>query len=1037
MAGVPSDITFTAENNATAQAAALIMAARNPTDPNAEVLSHDPPPDWTCWTQRGRDGAAASNLFRGLTGPAAMDGFVLKGLTQDPNKPPVDDSLGHRRTLLNPQILTMGSGSVPGGAGAVAAEAQLMVVDPSPQRHPTRDRFVAWPPRGFVPYQLVNAEWSFSLLDADFAAATVSMRRNGTVIPVDIRSRSNFAGPGIVWGADSLTGDTRWPKPAADDPIVVTIGNVVVNGVAETFTYTTTVFDPALADPDRTPLVITGPDAPAVNVTSNYAANAIPNATGYQWRSTKFVPLNLVDGAENGVVNFDVAAGDRSPIDTTGPATGASAFRLTKNGGRFFDPTTLTLNRIVQARPDTQLAFKSRLSFMQNLAAHVDVSTDGGATWTAVFSQVGATRRDATYVDKTVPLAAFAGQQMRVRFSMEYLGGTVFDHAWFIDDIALQNADEAFPAVLGEVTPTPTFAFTPTEEATYDLAVHAQSFGSGFGDWSAAKRVVAITPAVAPVFTTQPIGQTVTNGATVTFAAAASGTALEFAWARDGVDLVDGPGVQGSRTATLTLVNVTAAQAGSYTVRVSNRAGTITSAPAILVVTVPAGLAEALDGPGLVWTTGGNSTWSSQTAVTHDGVDAAQSGPMVDLQSTFATTTVTGPATLRFWWKVDSEANFDFLAVELDGVLQTRISGAVDWQAATVVVPGGDHTVSWTYSKDLSVSTGQDRGWIDQVEVGAGVAPLTLGDALDTAAPLLAGGDAQWAAQTTTNHDGIDAVRSGQIADNQSSSLSADGHRAGHGVVLVEGGVGGQLRLPERHARRPVAVPGISGNVDWELKSIPVPAGTHVIRWTYSKDVSVSTGRDAACGGPTGHRLIIGAAPIRCEPPDRGDRRAKLMPRVAARAETTGSGCPIRARSSDSSGLVSRPSRSSAQPADATSASSAPARRKPSPNLVCEIRYTDGNTAAVVKSWASSIPMLKANNVTTDVAPSIPSSVRMPAKARPWTRPKPTAIISSPRRASGRMAWTAETAIDAAMSTSTGRLGTTTHPSAEAISVRE
>src|SRR6185295_1400074 len=44
MAGVPSNISFTAANNTKAQAAALIMSAQND-------LSHEPPNNWACWSQ--------------------------------------------------------------------------------------------------------------------------------------------------------------------------------------------------------------------------------------------------------------------------------------------------------------------------------------------------------------------------------------------------------------------------------------------------------------------------------------------------------------------------------------------------------------------------------------------------------------------------------------------------------------------------------------------------------------------------------------------------------------------------------------------------------------------------------------------------------------------------------------------------------------------------------------------------------------------------------------------------------------------------
>ena len=82
---------------------------------------------------------------------------------------------------------------------------------------------------------------------------------------------------------------------------------------------------------------------------------------------------------------------------------------------------------------------------------------------------------------------------------------------------------------------------------------------------------------------------------------------------------------------------------------------------------------------------------------------------------------MTGPATLSFWWKVDSEPNFDFLRVDVDGVAPfPGISGNVDWQQKTIALTAGAHTIHWTYTKDISVSVGQDAAWIDQVTITPG-----------------------------------------------------------------------------------------------------------------------------------------------------------------------------------------------------------------------------------------------------------------------------------------------------------------------------
>src|SRR6185503_9529957 len=130
--------------------------------------------------------------------------------------------------------------------------------------------------------------------------------------------------------------------------------------------------------------------------------------------------------------------------------------------------------------------------------------------------------------------------------------------------------------------------------------------------------------------------------------------------------LNNGPGVQGARTNVLTLTNVVPAQSGNYSVVIANSSGSITSAVALLTVTPTYSLAEALDTPvGIVWATSGSSpTWYGQGAITHDGRDAAQSGPNNSTLGSGTRSmqmTVTGPGTIRFWGKVSSYTNNNYL----------------------------------------------------------------------------------------------------------------------------------------------------------------------------------------------------------------------------------------------------------------------------------------------------------------------------------------------------------------------------------------
>src|SRR5204862_58091 len=101
---------------------------------------------------------------------------------------------------------------------------------------------------------------------------------------------------------------------------------------------------------------------------------------------------------------------------------------------------------------------------------------------------------------------------------------------------------------------------------------------------SAAATLTVSAAAVAPTITTQPVNQTVTAGQTTTFAVAAGGTApLSFQWKKKGGNSA------GETEARDTTPATTRADRGStFSVAVTNTAGTVTSAAGTLTVSAAA-----------------------------------------------------------------------------------------------------------------------------------------------------------------------------------------------------------------------------------------------------------------------------------------------------------------------------------------------------------------------------------------------------------------------------------------------------------------
>ena len=143
------------------------------------------------------------------------------------------------------------------------------------------------------------------------------------------------------------------------------------------------------------------------------------------------------------------------------------------------------------------------------------------------------------------------------------------------------DANNVLNATTGAITGTPTTA------GRYAISVLAYERANGTGDAFGPITInftIADAPPRAPAITVQPASQSVVAGATVTFGVAANGSpAPGFQWRKDGTP------IPGATFNTLTLADVTPAGAGTYTVVVSNSAGTVTSAPASLAVSVAAG----------------------------------------------------------------------------------------------------------------------------------------------------------------------------------------------------------------------------------------------------------------------------------------------------------------------------------------------------------------------------------------------------------------------------------------------------------------
>jgi purine nucleoside phosphorylase len=151
-------------------------------------------------------------------------------------------------------------------------------------------------------------------------------------------------------------------------------------------------------------------------------------------------------------------------------------------------------------------------------------------------------------------------------FSVVASGMAPLSYQWSLNGTALSGATSS----------ALTLANVQTTDAGNYTVVVTNSLGS------VTSALATLTVNVTPEITTQPLAQTVTAGQNVSFSIVGTGTApLNYQWSFNGTALA------GASTSALTLANVQTTDAGSYTVVVTNVAGSVTGAVATLTVYVP------------------------------------------------------------------------------------------------------------------------------------------------------------------------------------------------------------------------------------------------------------------------------------------------------------------------------------------------------------------------------------------------------------------------------------------------------------------
>ncbi|MBV8657958.1 MAG: CAP domain-containing protein [Burkholderiales bacterium] len=472
MAGVPADVQEDPAATRKTQAAALVVAANG-------HIAHDIDASWRCYSDDAHEGAHVSLLGSGSNGPEAVTNFIR-------DDGPQNWGGNHRRWLLYPQTRFMGVGDVPhpdksrAASGFTAFDGLFGTNRPA-----VKHDFVAWPPPGWVPYQVVFPRWSFSLPDADFAHAKVTVSRDGNMLPVQIEPIDTGAGePSLVWRVTLPEDREHMRRPDGDAHFHVAIDGVASHDDIKHYSYDVDVFDPD-ADPEQglqTRVTRTGGG-------QTFRLDNPVGATGAEWRALHVSPWPLSEGAESGFGALSYTGSNDYPvIQTTVVASGSHAFRLAHT--RLGDEI-LTLAAPVIVGNHGALSFKSRRGVAGGgEQAIVEVLPEGHDDWISLYNQTSDGRTasaETAFSAKRIDLAAYAGRTLRLRLRYAFGGGSYFSPddvrvGWYIDDLRLDDAfriDETMPVVM---THQNQFTFQPARPGDWRLQARPMVYGAP-GDW--------------------------------------------------------------------------------------------------------------------------------------------------------------------------------------------------------------------------------------------------------------------------------------------------------------------------------------------------------------------------------------------------------------------------------------------------------------------------------------------------------------------------------------------------------------------------
>ncbi|MFT3866939.1 MAG: HYR domain-containing protein [Nibricoccus sp.] len=349
---------------------------------------------------------------------------------------------------------------------------------------------------------------------------------------------------------NSATGSFNITVRDTTAPVLVVPANIALNGTDQSgtaVTYSTAASD--LVDGDVTVVA------------------SMPSGSLFPLGLTT-VTLNATDAAGNRATgSFTISVGIGSPFVNMPPVSQTVAVGA---------PATFSVGA-VGTRPFTYQWRKGSTPIAGATDATFTIpsaqTTDAGSYSVVVSNPAGSMTSSAATLSvkippsiTTQPINATVTAGKNASFRVVASGSTTLAYQWYFNGVAISGANAA------------TCTITAAQSA--NAGVYSVVVSNMVGNATSAGAILTVNNPV--VITSPPASLSITVGSTATFSVEATGTApFTYQWRRNSV------AIAGATSSSYIVPSAQTADAGNYTVVVTNPAGSVTSATAVLKVNVP------------------------------------------------------------------------------------------------------------------------------------------------------------------------------------------------------------------------------------------------------------------------------------------------------------------------------------------------------------------------------------------------------------------------------------------------------------------